>query len=98
MGQGQTPVPRWRSVRVPLRVVERIFGRGNDDNAGDDMAFALNRVSEWPGQYGCHFTYDTAHPNPWYHSLVFEVEGVPDSVFARLVELLTEDGMAPEVG
>ena len=85
---------QWRSLRIPLRVVERVFGRDADDLAADDVAYASNRVSEWPGQYRYRIGYDTAHPNPWYHALVFEVEGLPDSVFVRLTELLVERGMA----
>jgi hypothetical protein len=81
---------------VRLRVVERAYGRDNNDNAGDDMVYALRRVSEWPDQFRYRFSYDTEHPNPWYHTMVFEVEGVPNLAFARLVVLLVEHGLVPE--
>lgn len=96
MGRGHTNSPNWRSIRVPIRVVERVYGRDNHDNAGDDMVYALRQVSEWPDQYPYRFAYDTAHPNSWYHAMVFEVDGVPLPVLERLIELLVIQGLIPE--
>lgn len=96
MGRHHTRPPNWRSIRVPLRVVESAYGRGNYDDAGEDMAYALRRVSQWPDQYACRFNFDTSHPNPWYHAMVFEVDGVPLPVLEQLVELLVVQGLIPE--
>lgn len=96
MGRDHRRKLRWRSIRVPLRVVERAYGRDHHDNAGDDMVNALSRVSEWSNQYRYRFVFDTAHSNPWFHAMVFEVEGVPDTVFTRLLDLLAEHGLVPE--
>src|SRR5262245_57748868 len=97
MGLDDQPPSRWRPIRVPMRIVESAYGRDNHDNAGDDMAFALRQVSEWADQYRYRFGFDTTHLNPWYHAMVFEVEGVPDPVFARLIELLKGHGLVPDV-
>jgi len=78
-----------------LRVIERAYG-SEHDNAGDDMAYALHQVSEWRDQYRHRFSFDSTHPNPWYHAMVFEVEGIPDSVYARLVAEMAELGLVPE--
>ncbi|ADB14960.1 hypothetical protein Psta_0265 [Pirellula staleyi DSM 6068] len=95
MGRVYQHQPKWKSIRVPLRVIESVYGRDNFDNAGDDMGDDLRELSDWPGQYRCRFNFDTVHPNPWYHALVFEVEGVPDPVIARLVEMLIGRGLIP---
>src|SRR5438094_9984717 len=88
MGHKRHSHLQWRSIRVPLRLVERAYGRDNHDNAGDDIVYALRQVSEWPDQFRYRFDFDSSHPNPWYHAMVFEVEGMPDTVYATLVGLL----------
>ncbi len=96
MGRQFSQPAHWRSIAVPLRVIKQIYGLSQNDNAGDDMINALQEVSEWPQQYRYRFAYDTTDPNPWFHTMIFEAEGLPDSVFARLVELLREHGLAQE--
>jgi hypothetical protein len=86
--QGHTP---WRSFRIPLRVVDRVYGRDNADNAGDDMVSALRQVSDARHRYRFHI--DTGHSNPWYHALVFEVEALPESSCVSLAELLAGLGL-----
>jgi len=74
-------------------LVEHIYGRGNFDDAGEDIADAIRQVSTWPDQYGCRFEFDSSHPNPWYHAMVVEVEGMSDPEYAKFAELLASLGL-----
>lgn len=89
---------RWRSVRVPLRVVNRVYGNDEVDTAGDDMVAALRQLSAWPDQYRARFSLDTAHPNSWYHSIVFEVENLPEPLYTQFVAALTSLGLVADGG
>ena len=85
--------PEWRALRVSCAVIERMYGRGNFDDAGDDIVEALRCVSDYPGQYRHRFDLDSSHPNPWFHALVFEVEGIADVAYRRLVGRVHELGL-----
>ena len=69
----------WRRLRIPFATLERRFGRGNFDDAGDAMLAALNALSDYPGQYACRFAEDCTHANPWFHVLILDVAGIPDA-------------------
>lgn len=86
----------WRSIHVPVRLVERQFGRGNFDDAGDELVSALCYMSAWPDQFRYRFSFNTANPNPWYHAMVFEVEGLTDPEYAQLTQLVAERGLESE--
>jgi len=90
-------IPTWRITRIPYRIVKRLYG-SNADNAGDDIREALQQVSEYPGQYRTRFDSDIAHPNPWYHTLVFEIEGISDSAYEQFREKLTSLGLIETSG
>jgi hypothetical protein len=90
LGRDGQPPLQWRSIRVPLRLVERAYGRDNVDNAADDIVAALRQVSDSSDQFPYRFGIDTSHPNPWYHAMIFDVEGMPEPAYARFVELLAE--------
>lgn len=87
-------LPKWRATRIPLRLIDDVYGKDNYDNAGDDVAYALTQVSDYPKQYRSRFEFDTSHVNPWYHVMIFEIEGLPDSVYARFLALIAELGLA----
>ncbi len=82
-------------IRIPLRVIEGIYGRDNLDNAGDDISYAIRQVSEWADEYRYRFDFDHSHPNPWYHAMVVSIDDFPDSVRAKLAVLLAELGLDP---
>lgn len=88
--------PQWRSVRIPLRVIESVYGRGNFDDAGDDIIHAVRTVSAYPDQFRCKFGNDLSHPNPWYHAMTCEIEDIPAPEFERFVARLTDLGIRPE--
>lgn len=85
--------PEWRNVSIPLRKVDEVYGRDNHDNAGDDLVYFLRTVFEYPDQYRYRFAFDTAHPNPWYHTIDFEIEGISDTAYDLLVEKIVAAGI-----
>lgn len=94
MNDRPRPTAESRSIRVPLRQIEDKFGRGNDDDAADEIIYALRRASAQPGQFRYRINYDLSHSNPWFHAMIFEVEGVPDHEYGKFIELLAGIGLA----
>jgi hypothetical protein len=90
--------PEWRAIRIPIRSIEHVYGDGNLDDAGDDLVYALRLVSDYPDQFRYRFDLDSAHPNPWYHSMVLEVEGISDSAYARFLAKVAALGLAKASG
>lgn len=82
----------WRATRIPYRIIESRYGT-NTDNASDDIYEALQLVSEYHGQYKYRFSLETNHPNPWFHSLVFEIENIPDSTYTEFLQKLISKGL-----
>lgn len=64
--------------RISLRAIESKYGQGNFDDAGDDIVLAF-RQATGPASHPCRFEFDRSHPNPWYHVLVFSVDGLSDA-------------------
>ena len=60
---------------APYREIERVYG-SNGDDFGDAVVEVLNRICEWPGQYRCRWIQATEHPNPYFHELLLEVDGL----------------------
>jgi hypothetical protein len=88
-----------QAIRIPCRIIETIYGSGNFDDAGDALITALRNVSDYPSdQYRYHFEFDSAHPNPWYHMMVFKIENIPDPTYAKLVEQVTALGLVENAG
>lgn len=69
--------------RIPLHVIESKYGPGNFDDAGDDIALLFRRAVD---QAKCSYRFDIdgSHPNPWYHALVFSVDGLTEKECASL--------------
>jgi len=88
------PPVGWRSIRIPLRLVERVYGRDMVDVAGDDILHALRQVSDYPDQHKYRFEIDASHTNPWYHALVFNVENMSDTKYAIFTDLLAMRGLS----
>ena len=86
----------WRSYRIPTRLIEEVYGRGNFDDAGEDIVDALREVSEFADQYSYRFEFDSTHVNPWYHFMVFAIDGIPDLVHGQFIARLAELGIAPD--
>lgn len=82
--------PAWRATRIPSRIIKRLYGSGNFDSAEEDIFEALNLVSEYANQYRCRIDIDSTHPNPWYHAMVFEIEGISDSAYEKFVKKLVD--------
>ena len=88
----------WRTYRIPIRVIEQVYGRGNFDDAGDDIWEVLRDLSEYADQYLCRVDFDANHVNPWYHVMVFAIEDIPDLLHSQFVERLTKLGLPPDSG
>ncbi|WP_165071008.1 hypothetical protein [Paludisphaera rhizosphaerae] len=83
----------WRAIRIPYRTIRRVYGSDNLDDAGDDLVYALRIVSEYPNQFRHRFSTDSSHDNPWYHELIFEIEGIPEPTYDRFVEEIAALGL-----
>lgn len=66
-------------IKIPIRSIERSYGKDCLDSAGDDIVFCLAQVEEYPGQLSFSFGIDSSHENPWYHFLIYK--GVPASEY-----------------
>jgi hypothetical protein len=60
------------------------------------MMAALRQLSIWPDQHRGRFSLDTAHPNSWYHAIVFEVEDLPEPLYTQLIAALAGLGLVAE--
>jgi hypothetical protein len=72
-----TPPRKTRLMKLPLRQVEERFGPGNFDDAGDALVAFLNGIMEGH-HYSIAWSFDTLHPNPWYHSFDLTIKGLSD--------------------
>jgi len=79
LGMGRS----WRALRIPYRIFEDTY---DSDDLGDLLIAALRDVSDYPGQYNCRFDEDHTHQNPWYHSIIFEIEGISDAMYEKFIE------------
>lgn len=64
------------TLRFPLRLLDELYGSEEYDVAGDDLINALYQVQDYPGQIRCDFQFDSSHSNPWYHAMLFSLEGI----------------------
>lgn len=62
--------------RFPLREIEKKYGEGNFDDAGDDIIEGLNSIEKYPKELKIEFQFETNHSNPWYHELIIKVAGM----------------------
>ena len=85
------PPPRDFVFKLPLRLVEPVFGRDNFDDCGD---WARDWLAEYlaehpPVQPGFRLVvncdFETEHPNPWFHTLNYTAR-LPDAQVARLFQ------------
>lgn len=85
--------PRPRTIRLPLRLLDRRYGAGTHDVAGDDIAYwATTFAGQRPIQR-MSFDYETTHTNPWYHELVVAIDSIDDDVNDALVNRLIMEGL-----
>ena len=82
-----------RKTRIPHRIINQLYGT-NSDTAGDDIIESLQLVSEYPNQHRYRFDSDLSHPNPWYHEMIFEIDGISTTAYERFLERLTSLGLA----
>ena len=74
------------NIRIPLRLIEKQYGRDNVDKAGDELADLLVEISDHLEQYRYAFDFDTEHVNPHFHALIFTVFDTPDFINAQLID------------
>lgn len=80
-------------IRVPLRRISERYGRDNDDLAGDEMVSCLRQITP---TLRYTFGSSTGHPNPWYHTLDFGIQGISEHDYHRLIECLTTQGLVED--
>ncbi|MDL5035630.1 hypothetical protein [Comamonas resistens] len=79
------------TFKLPLRLVEAVFGCGNFDDCGDWLQdwMAEYLAEHPPSRSGYRLMLDcdfeTVHPNPWFHTLNYTAQ-LPDERLARLLE------------
>ncbi|MCL2310610.1 MAG: hypothetical protein FWC42_10175 [Proteobacteria bacterium] len=72
----------WRALRIPYRLFENAY---DSDDLGDLLIAALRAVSDHSDQYNYRFDEDHTHQNPWYHVMIFEIEGIPEVIYEKFV-------------
>lgn len=65
----------WRSICIRHDAIERKYGKGNFDGAGDNIVAEPRSLSDYPEQCRCRFNEDCSRDNPYFHMFIFEVEG-----------------------
>lgn len=88
------------TLRIPLSSIERIYGPGNVDASEEDIAQAVWDNGGSGSGVGYDIDIDSAHENPWFHSLVLTVKGLSLAEFnglkARMVSLALLDEPDPQ--
>lgn len=81
-----------QNLRMPVRMVEDVYGAGNFDDAADDMVAMVRGMS--PQYDQCiAFDMDSSHPNPWFHAMVCLCDGLPAPAFVQLRCMLKIKGL-----
>jgi len=70
-----------------------LYGVGNHDVAGDEIAYWARSFAGQRPIVGISFNNDTTHTNPWYHELVVVIDSIDDDVYDALVNRLTWEGL-----
>ena len=78
-----------QSIRIPLRIVDAVHGRGNHDDAGDVMIYCLRTICDSHDQYETDFAIDTSHDNPWYHAMVYTIHDITGTHYNQFIQLLS---------
>ncbi|MEG2805309.1 hypothetical protein [Stenotrophomonas sp.] len=73
MKREQVPPVERRRLHIPYRVVLDRYGAV--DEAEDDLIDLLQRVLG--PEVVVRWEQDTAHPNPWFHTLILDVSDSP---------------------
>lgn len=81
-----------RTQSVPLRLIEQAFGRDEVDSACDEILAAARTACSAP-QLSCSFSPECGHPNPWYHAVAVEVEGMQDQEYEQFLLALARLGL-----
>ena len=82
-------------VKLPIRLIEEKFGAGNFDEAGDAVLGVLSSLG-MRTRCTVQWNFDTAHPNPWYHTMNLSLRGLPDSESASLREEIQRLGISED--
>jgi hypothetical protein len=87
----------WRIVSIRCSVIEARYGSGNFDDAGDDLVAELNSVSDFPSQFPCRFNFDCQNANPYFHTLLFEIQGITDAHLNEFLKRVASLGLEPVI-
>ena len=81
-------------IKIPIRLVEEIFGKENYDDAGDAV-LALLDGSDYLSRFSIAWSFECEHANPWYHTMNLNVDGLSDFKFEDLKTKITLLGIYP---
>ena len=87
----------WRMIEIRCSAIEARYGLGNFDDAGDDLVAQLNSVSEFSDQYPCRFHLDCQNENPYFHTFLFEIQGITGAHLKKLLKRIASLGLEPVI-
>jgi hypothetical protein len=80
-------------ISIRLAVIEDRYGRGNFDDAGDDLWACLSEVSDFNGQHSAEFLFDNSHVNHYFHTLNFVINNIDEEKYSRFMEKVMALGL-----
>lgn len=80
-----------REMRIPIRSLEEFYGKGNFDDAGDDIAQLVE--TSFGRSSRIEFDFDASHSNPWFHEFIVRISGINHEQFEHLREVLERRGL-----
>ncbi|KRA73104.1 hypothetical protein ASD78_16090 [Lysobacter sp. Root667] len=80
-----------RELRIPVRLLEDCYGKGNFDDAGDDIAQLAGTC--FGKDLNIEFDFDASHSNPWFHDFVVRISGIDHEQAEHLRGILERRGL-----
>ncbi len=80
-------------ICIRLALIENLYGRGNVDDAGDDLLACLNEVADFHGEYVAEFLFDTSHINSYFHTLNSVIHNIDEEKYRQFIEKVTALGL-----
>lgn len=82
-----------KTIYIRLALIEKLYGRGNFDDAGDELLAYLNEVADFYGEYVAEFLFDTSHINSYFHTLNVIINEIDEEKYRQFIEKVTALGL-----